>query len=253
MLGRILVVGSTAVLLSSCALLQSLQRGDAREGYFPTRSISEQDPYMRKFYQLEREIAQLKASNHQLQARMQLDDAKEQASVKQDIGNPDAEEPMDFKTDEVLARVRQQADRAITAIDNAMQKLSQPAVRTVAVVQPVTQASVADISGELKRDQNGKVVGQTTYSAAREHRYNYSVVYIYPEPQPWNAMWDKLEQAREQDKWRGFNSDRSRYFIYVGAYFRQTDARQRQDDLMALVGEKPDVRERSQHQTLAAK
>ena len=248
MLGRILVVGSTAVLLSSCALLQPLQRTDAKEGYFPTKSISDQDPYMRKFYQLEREIAQLKASRQTLQARVRSGGADSRESVTSDTANP-----IDFKTDEVLARVRQQADKAINAIDVAIQRLSQPQVTTVAVAQPVIQTSVADISGELKRDQDGKVVGQTTYSAASRHRYNYSVVYIYPEVDPWNAMWGKLEQAHEQDKWRGFNPDRSSYFIYVGAYFRQTDARQRQDDLMALVGEKPNLRERPDRQTLAAK
>ena len=160
-----------------------------------------------------------------------------------------------FKASEVLARVQQQADKAIAAIDQAMQKLSrpQPEVKTIAIEQPDTHSSTSDISGQLDRDDDGKVVGQTTYSAARKNRYNYSVVYIYPEPQPWNAMWDKLEQAHEQDKWRGFNPDRSSYFIYVGAYFRQADARERQDNLMALVGEKPNLRERSAHQTLAAK
>ena len=97
------------------------------------------------------------------------------------------------------------------------------------------------------------MVRQTTYSESRKHRYNYSVVYVYPEPQPWDEMWVRLEEANEPDKWRGSNAARTRYFIYVGAYFSEQDAEQRREALFSLVGERPDMRAREQNVALAAK
>ena len=249
MFGRILLVGATATLVSACAVLQPFQRSDVSEGYFPAKSVKDQDPYWRRFYELEQQIAQLKASNRQLQA-----------SIGQDAANaspePVAPAPVSNTSmvEDVLTRVRQRADNAIAAIDQAINSLAErtrpatPDVQTVAMAP----ADGADISGNLQRDGSGDVVGQTTISDAR-HRYNYSVVYVYPEPRPWNEMWDKLEAAHEKDKWRGFKPGRSSYFIYVGAYYNHADAEQRQQALFSAVGEQPDLRERGQQNALASK
>ena len=103
-------------------------------------------------------------------------------------------------------------------------------------------AAPAAVAGSLQRNQAGKVVQQTNRSQSRQQRYNYSLVYTYAQPQPWNAMWERLEALEETDKWRGSNPAKPSYFIYVGAYLRQQDARKRHDQLAALVGEGPELR-----------
>lgn len=255
MLGRILMTSALAVFLSACVLLQPFEGRSTQEGYFPPRSVEHQDPYWQRFYELEREIALLKASNARLQqqiAPVQPVYTAAAAPAEVEVG-----EYSHSAASRVLDRMRVQADRAIAALDRAIASLSEPAVvasPTVITAQafPV-RVGTADIQGNLIRNDSGEVISQTTYSGSRKARYNYSVVYVYPEPQPWNAMWQKLEDANEKDKWRGVNADKTRYFIYVGAYFSQLDAQQRQEALFALVGERPDMRARVQESALAAK
>ncbi len=251
MLGRILFTGAAASILSACALLQPFEGKTTQEGYFPAKSVADQDPYWRRFYELEQEIARLKASNARLQQQIAPADSVYTAPAPQ----PDVKVEDPPLVDNVLDRVRQQADRAIAAIDRAMESLAvstAPEVRPEVAIETSTPDSAPDIQGNLIRDKSGDVIKQTTYSESRRARYNYSVVYVYPEPQPWNDMWAKLEDANEKDKWRGFNPDKTRYFIYVGAYYNQMDAEQRQEALFTLVGERPDLRERLQNQTIAS-
>lgn len=258
MLGRILMTSALATTLSACALLQPFEGRTTREGYFPTQSVEHKDPYWQRFYELEREIAQLKASNARLQQQLAPAEPVYLAAAA-----PAAVEVGDYSTaPSVLDRVREQADRAIAALDRAIASLSAPAIEPRAVESsPVVATAPAssnvgrssDIQGNLIRNDDGEIVSQTTYSESRKARYNYSVVYVYPEPQPWDAMWQKLEDADEKDKWRGVNADKTRYFIYVGAYFSQLDAEQRQQALFALVGERPDMRARVQEHAIAAK
>ena len=248
MLGRILLIGTTITTLSACAWLQPFESPEASQGYFATRSIADQDPYWRRFYELEQQIAQLKASNQQLQQQL----APQPAIYTAPAPANTVEIESSTLVDDVLAKVREQADRAIAAIDQAMASLATPAAPPLAQESLTAQVNIPAIQGNLIRNDEGEVVKQTTYSEARKHRYNFSVVYVYPEPQPWNAMWDKLEAAEEKDKWRGSNASRTRYFIYVGAYYNQMDAQQRQEALFALVGERPDMRERVQEHALAA-
>ena len=258
MLGRILCTGAVAATLSACALLQPFESQTTQQGH-PTRNVAEQDPYWQRFYELEQQIAQLKASNARLQRQLAPADpvytaAAPPASVNVGEFSPsgDSSAASDL-ADDILARVRDQADRAIAALDRAMASLAQPPAQPEPAPLVMAQASIPGIQGNLVRNDAGEVVKHTTYSESRKARYNFSVVYVYPEPQPWNDMWDKLEAANEQDKWRGFNGNRTRYFIYVGAYYSQLDAEQRQEALFALVGERPDLRERAQNQVLAAK
>lgn len=251
MLGRILCTGAIAASLSACSLLQPFEGQTTREGY-PTRSIAEQDPYWQRFYELEREIAQLKASNAQLRQQMTPADSVYTSPAplaSTTLGEFSPAEPS--PADDILSRVREQADRAIAALDRAIASLSAPPSDDPP--PPVlAKVSPPDIQGNLLRSESGEIVKQTTYSESRKARYNYSVVYVYPEPQPWDEMWAKLEAANEKDKWRGYSGDKSRYFIYVGAYYNQMDAEQRQTALFSLVGERPDLRVREQNHALAS-
>lgn len=251
MLGRILFTGTFLINLPACSLLAPFQSDAHREGYFESRTVADQDPYWRRFYELEQEIAKLKASNARLQQQVEPVDPVFTAAASQ----PEVSVQDNSVVEDVLSRVRHQADRAIAAIDRAMTALADTGTLPKSELNPVAsaQVNIPDIQGNLIRNDEGEVVRQTTYSEARKARYNYSVVYVYPEPQLWNDMWDKLEAAQERDKWRGVNPDRSRYFIYVGAYYNQLDAEQRQEALFSLVGERPDMRERVQNHALAAK
>ena len=249
MLGRILLIGTIVTGLPACSLLAPIQGPNGQEGYIQTKSVADQDPYWRRFYELEREIAQLKASNAQLQQQIRPVESVYTSPAPQ----PEVKVESTSVVDELIASVRVRADRAIAAIDEAMVSLSSPGTAKSEPVRNVAQIDIPDIQGNLIRNADGDVVKHTTYSAARKSRYNYSVVYVYPEPAPWNEMWSRLDAANEQDKWRGFNPDRASYFIYVGAYVNQQDAEQRQDSLFVLVGEKPDLRQRVQNHALAAK
>ncbi|MEZ5508574.1 MAG: hypothetical protein R3F47_01550 [Gammaproteobacteria bacterium] len=248
MLGRILLTGAVAATLSACALLEPLKGDTTRHGYFPSKNLSDQDPYWARFYELERQIAELQASNQRLQ---------QQLAPAEDVSLSAAPAPevmveVPPMVDGVLERMRTQADLAIAAIDRAIAALSGADNGAGDGSNVAAQVNIPAIQGNLLRDDEGRIVKQTTYSESRKARYNYSVVYVYPEPKPWNEMWDRLESANEQDKWRGVNGDRTRYFIYVGAYYSQLDAEQRREALFTIVGERPDLRERVQDHALAS-
>jgi len=83
--------------------------------------------------------------------------------------------------------------------------------------------------------------------------YNYTVVYTYSAPEPRDEMWVQLEESGEQDKWRGVNRRKPAWFIYVGAYYSKHDAIQRQQMLLSMVGSNPELRNRAQNHTVAAK
>jgi hypothetical protein len=74
-----------------------------------------------------------------------------------------------------------------------------------------------------------------------QSRWSYSVVYRYDQQNPWDTTWQRLEQQGEQDKWRGRHAQRSHYFIYVGVYAGERMAQRRADELLAQVGEAPDI------------
>src|SRR5690606_30283204 len=170
--------GVTLATLSACALLQPFGRDDG--GFGESRSVQNQDPYWRRFYQLEQEIAQLKESNRRLSQRIAVPDvAGAGEPVVQDFAAATSSSAL---ADDMIARIRSRADTAISAIDRAISSLgiSSPVVAPTAVPAETLSAkvSVPTINGSLIRNEEGKIVRQTTYSEARRHRYNYSVVYV---------------------------------------------------------------------------
>jgi len=108
------------------------------------------------------------------------------------------------------------------------------------------------VSGSLGRNADGDVVRSTTDLPNSKPRFNYSVVYSYPEVIPWNSMWNVLEDADINDKWRGVNKRKPAYFIYVGAYVSERDAENRQQNLLTVTGEEPFLRKRAINRAIAA-
>lgn len=241
MIKRIAVFSGLVCLMNGCSLFNEVAPA-SNEGYFEPKSAAKQDPYWERFYALEQEIAQLRARMSKTQAE------ESQAAVQ--VG-PQSEPAQEF-----LTRLRSKADRAVAAIDQAI-----ASIESLPVAAPDEQApdyAVTTVSpqiavaGSMHRGEEGEVVGQLSHSQSRQTKYNYSLVYVYQEPQPWNDMWEKLEQADEQDKWRGSNPAKPSYFIYVGAYFKESDAMKRHDSLTALIGEGPEMRANVQSSALAS-
>lgn len=255
MIRQIVVVGGVACLMSGCSLFNEVAPA-SEEGYFEPKSAAKQDPYWERFYALEQEIAQLRAK----MASAEVGQMNAQAQPVTQL------EPQPNPAEEFLARLRSKADSAVAAIDQAIAALETQSVSPVSqspVAYDVSDAAEAGyvvttvspqiaVAGSMQRGDEGEVVGQVTHSQARQSKYNYSLVYVYQEPQPWNEMWEKLEQANEQDKWRGSNPAKPSYFIYVGAYFKESDAMKRHDSLMTLIGEGPEMRANVQSSALAS-
>lgn len=259
MFKQVCLAAGSLSLLSACTLFAEFgQEPVERE----PRSVATQDPHWQRFYELEQQIAQL---------RQQLDSKpnpeKQAASTENTEENSAVSATK--KAEAFLADLKSKADKAISSINNALVALEkQPETQQVeahqiAIVTPEAEANdenkvssaspQVSIAGVMQRDEAGEVVQQVTYTQPRQPAYNYSVVYVYPEPQPWNDMWDKLEEAEEQDKWRGSNPAKPSYFIYVGAYLRQEDALKRQEFLLSNLGEGPQLRSNIRNTAIAAK
>lgn len=250
MLKQILVVTGAAVSLSACSLFSdSAEESHAQTGYFEPKSLADQDPYWKRFYELESEIAQLRA---QLDSRRSESEAVDSATAAGQAESSDRHSPQNQVSvaDTFLEKVRKQANDALAVIDSALAGIDEHPEATYATVQSSEQVAVA---GSLQRDYDGQVVQQTNYTQSRQPVYNYSLVYVFPEPQPWDEMWVRLEEANEQDKWRGSKPAKSSYFIYVGAYLYEDDAVDRQNALNLAMGEVPEIRVNGQATSLAAK
>ena len=244
MVKRIVMVGGVMSLITGCSLFNEVTSAP-EDGYFEPKSAAKQGPYWERFYALEQEIAQLRAKMTQPKT--------EPAGV---LPHSASSEPQTSSADEFLARLRSKADSAVATIDQAIAALDSQTVQSsdepsadYAVTTVSPQIAVA---GSMHRGGQGEVIGQVTTSQPRQTKYNYSLVYVYQEPQPWNEMWERLESANEQDKWRGSNPGKPSYFIYVGAYFRESDALKRHDSLMTLIGEGPEMRSNVQSSALAS-
>ncbi len=81
-------------------------------------------------------------------------------------------------------------------------------------------------------------------SVSTSPQFNYAVAYVYDNPAPWHAMWNRLSTLAEQDKWRGQNQARGTYFIYTGVYLNLHPAERRQQALTQKTGETPVIRQR---------
>lgn len=252
MVKKIALASCVVSILAGCSLFGEYAPAEEK-GYFEPKSAATQDPYWQRFYELEREIAQLKAHMNQPVAQQASSAASTQSAAQQFL------EKLRQKTDRALSTI----DQAIASIDSLPQKPAEEADLIVQTHMPepmqAVDYGVAEISpqvavaGSLHRNTEGAVVEQVTYSQSRQPRYKYSLVYVYPEAQPWNEMWDRLEAANEQDKWRGSNPEKPSYFIYVGAYLREIDAMKRHDTLATILGEGPEMRTNVQSTALAAK
>lgn len=252
MIHKVVLVSGLVGVLSGCTLFGDMVT-PSQDGYFQPKPVASQDPYWQRFYELEQEIANLKA---------QMGKSADQAtSSTAPQSGQSAIQPL---ADDFLARLRSKADRAIQIIDRAIAALDttgNPQVADAGGYDPMESASdygVATINtqiavaGRVQRSEAGDVVGQTADTQVRQARYNYSLVYVYPEPKPWNEMWDKLEAVNEQDKWRGSNPEKPSYFIYVGAYLKESDAVTRHDSLASLLGEGPELRVNARTSALAS-
>lgn len=231
------LVTASVTLLSACSLFHS--GFGSKPIVDAPRDLTIQDPHWRRFYELEQEIAQLKSRLNAKSAQVSKTSiqSNQESSTTSLNGDSDA----------FLMALRAQTSKAVAAIDSAIESLEKDPVDDGQTQPP------ANIVGSLKRGQQGKVLQQVDHTQTRQSTYNFSVVYVYREPQPWNDMWQRLEDSQEQDKWRGFNPDKLSYFIYVGAYLRQEDAEKRQHALLASVGEGPELRANHRSGMLAAK
>lgn len=273
MLKQSLAVFGAAVTLSACSYFSDTDETNAGNGYFEPKSIADQDPYWKRFYELEAEIVNLKS---QLQRR---EDTRQQQGAGEMPQATLQHTPAEFGSgasgnelsvaDSFLDRIRKQADDALAVIDSALAAIDedeaprQQLAGRGAVQERTQEAGVQQygvskhsrrvaVAGSLQRNETGDVVVQNTHSQQRQSAYNFSLVYVFPEPRPWNAMWERLEEANEQDKWRGYNPDRLSYFIYVGAYLYERDAVKRQNALDLAMGESPEIRANAQPTSLAA-
>lgn len=234
MLKRLCFISGAVMVISACSLLGEFESTQSpSKPYFKTKSVAEIDPYWQRFYQLEQEIAQLK---------LKLKDRPSPALAIESSNN---------QSDAIIHKLRAHASKALSAIDNAIAAIDDSAIEQVPAANERRSPRVA-IAGAMERDADGAVVKQITYSQPRQPQYNYSLVYVYPEPQPWNDMWARLESVKEEDKWRGSNPSKPSYFIYVGAYIQENDALARQENLMAAVGAGPELRSKINNVSLAA-
>ena len=240
MLKQTCLITASVTVLSACSLFSGFGSKPATQ---QPRDLTVQDPYWKRFYELEKEIAHL---------RLKLDD-RSSSNVDSSIQSNRVSSTSSTNVDAgaFLDQIQRQTNQAIAVIDEAISALdSKPTAPSPSPYKPTSP--VIAIAGSLQRDQEGEVVQQLTHTQSRQPKYNYSVVYVYQEPRPWDEMWNKLEQANEQDKWRGSNPSKPSYFIYVGAYLKQSDAEIRQDSLLSLLGEGPELRMNHNATALAA-
>lgn len=227
-------------MLSGCAWYEGIGTTyDERGKNIGNYDISEQDEYLRKFYELQRRI-------DELEGKVERKTAAPKSSFYK----------INKRAESAIAYLKEKTRNAIKVIDDLIAqvdgKSNLPTERVVDKADspmPSLTVKKGDISGVLERSDSGEVVKSTTSG----NRYNYSVVYVYPEIQPWFDMWDILNNAGITDKWRGKNDAKQTYFIYVGAYYTSTPAKKRQDSLLAITGEKPEVRVRNGYESIAMK
>lgn len=235
-----LVMGLLLPSVSGCAWYQGLEvRYSDRESSFGKRSVRTQDPYVEKFYRLQERIEKLEKKLHK-QPIQKANSAKQPATTFYAINK---------RAEEAIAYIKAKTQTAIGKIDALIERIDNK--NHTDTVTPSAQLAVAngDVSGVLERDNQGKVVGSTTDG----NRYNYSVVYVYPETQPWFDMWELLNEAGVNDKWRGENKRKHTYFIYVGAYYAEKPAEKRKHSLLQLTGKAPEVRIREGYRAVAMK
>ncbi len=233
--------------------------------------------YMQRFEELQQRIEALERENHRLRSPKSTRKGSQLGAASAIVPH---KAPAVDESDSVISQVKLKVSQAVLAIDNILSQLNTAEVaEVVEQPEPVASASmpqddvpqdnlvaslspvpaVSDmhgpenrVNGILERDGSGDVVRSTSYLPSSEPKFNFSVVYSYPEVTPWNAMWQILEDANEHDKWRGVNKTKPAYFIYVGAYVSEQDATNRQQNLLTITGQEPDLRKRAINRAIAA-
>lgn len=241
---RVIAANLIMFILPGCSLFSGfvgVSGGDNSR----LRSVSGQDPYWQRFYELEKEIAVLRSDMKQVDR----------------LNNPDnvSKSVADGSVDDFLQRLDEQTSKAFDLIDQAITLLDKYELYEITSADKTDERyAIARLSpnigavGRIRRDDNGIVTGQSNQRQFRKNQYNFSLVYVYPEQASWEVMWNRLEQANERDKWRGSNPEKLSYFIYVGAYVRESDAINRKSYLLGMLGEEPQMRPRTQTVTVAS-
>ena len=167
-----------------------------------------------------------------------------------------------------MGQIQLKVNAAVTAIEKALNSLEKitlnrptssdappTELHTESSTEPSTKpyAEPSPAVRNVVPDDSVQVTQDIEITNEKEQQFKYSVIYRYTIEEPWTQMWKKLEDANEQDKWRGVSKGKSSYFIYVGVYLREDEALNRQQYLLGLTGEKPDLRKRAIKHTLIQK
>ncbi len=282
-----LMLKTSSKIVSACALTSLLagctwytQLADPtanREARIGQYEAEPEHRYLQRFDALQQRIEALERENHRLRSPKASRNGVSSrhnnavsAITPHKVAKPDVD-----KQNDVIAQVKLKVSEAVLAIDNVLSQLTQmtPMVAVSATGERVSESednvvpNIAEqeaeliaslthpkgaVSGSLGRNADGDVVRSTTDLPNSKPQFNYSVVYSYPEVTPWNSMWNVLEDADINDKWRGVNKRKPAYFIYVGAYFSERDAENRQQNLLTVTGEEPFLRKRAINRAIAA-
>ena len=276
------IVGACALtsLLAGCTWYTQLADPTAnREARIGQYEAEPQHSYLQRFDALQQRIEALERENHRLRspkASRNGVSARHNNAVSAITPHKVAKPEVD-KQNDVIAQVKLKVSEAVLAIDNVLSQLTATPVLAAAEQGSVSEDTVVEgstvmpdvaeqdaelvasltrptgaVNGSLARNADGDVVRSTTDLPNSKPQFNYSVVYSYPEVTPWNSMWNVLENADVNDKWRGVNKRRPAYFIYVGAYVNERDAENRQQNLLTVTGEEPFLRKRAINRAVAA-
>ena len=158
MIKKTCLITASITLLSACSLFHN---GLGNKPIVDeSHDLAIQDPHWRRFYELEQEIAQLKSRLNAKSAETPKSKfhSHQEPSTAQSTGD----------TSDFLAKLRAQTEKAVAAIDNAIESLE-----TVST-EPEQEAPAAAIAGTLRRGEQGKVLQQVSHTQARKPAYRTS-------------------------------------------------------------------------------
>ncbi|OUR86635.1 hypothetical protein A9Q81_28340, partial [Gammaproteobacteria bacterium 42_54_T18] len=246
-----LMLKTSSKIVSACALTSLLAgctwytqladptaHREARVGQFEAEP---RHSYLRRFDALQQRIEALERENHRLRSpkASRSGVSSRYNNAVSTITPYKVAEPEINKQNDVIAQVKLKVSEAVLAIDNVLSQLT-ATTSAMPVTEATEQMSVDEhnvmpdvaeqeaelvasltrptgaVNGSLARNADGDVVRSTTELRNSKPQFNYSVVYSYPEVTPWNSMWNVLDVADINDKWRGVNKRKPAYFIYVG-------------------------------------
>ena len=178
--GRWALVALLPVLSGGCVWYQDLDMSHGqREHRIGKYSVRKQDPHLNRFYQLQQRIDQLES---------QLERGKIRSSEPHAGIHPPAQQ-VNQPVNTAIEAIKHKTNQAIEAIDAMILQFSDASNSDVrdeieALAEQTPAVHQGAISGMLQRSASGEVIG----SSSDGNRYNYSVVYVYPETTPWLDM-----------------------------------------------------------------